>query len=72
MLCTVVFSLRNCQNLVAESSRRGLELNSQLVAVRQEEVAARLQAEEAARQMESKAGQLQRVTEDRDTILAEV
>ena len=68
----MVFSLRNCQNLVAESSRRGLELNSQLVAVRQEEGAARLQAEEAVRQMESKAGQLQRVTEDRDTILAEV
>ena len=71
-LGTTEDNLRNCQNLMAEGSKRTLDLNSQIVKLRQEEAAAKKNVDDLRLKIDKKDELIRRIIEDKDNLLMEL
>merc|ERR1712095_24464 len=58
-------NLRNCQNLMSENSKRSLDLNSQIVRLRQDEISAKKSVDDLKLKLDKKDDLIRRVIEDK-------
>ena len=65
-------SLRNCQNLMSENSKRTLELNSQIMKLKQEEMSAKKNVDDLQLKLDKKDEVVRRIVEDKDKLLSEL
>ena len=65
-------NLRNCQNLMSENSKRTLELNSQIIKLRQEEITARKASDDLQLKLDKKDELVRRIVEDKDNLLSQL
>ena len=65
-------NLRNCQNLMSENSKRTLELNSQIIKLRQEEITARNASDDLQLKLDKKDELVRRIVEDKDNLLSQL
>ena len=65
-------NLRNCQNLMTEGSKRTLELNGQIVKLRQEEALAKKNVDDLRLKIDKKDELIRRIIEDKDKLLIEL
>ena len=65
-------NLRNCQNLMSENSKRSLDLNSQIVRLRQDEMSAKKSVDDLQLKLDKKDDLIRRVIEDKDKLLSEL
>ena len=65
-------SLRNCQNLMSDNSKRTLDLNSQIVKLKQEEIVAKKSADDLQLKLDKKEEVIRRIVEDKDKLLQEL
>ena len=65
-------SLRNCQNLMSENSKRTLELNSQIIKLKQEEIAAKKVSDDFQLKLDKKDELVRHIIEDKDNLMAEL
>ena len=65
-------SLRNCQNLMSDNSKRTLDLNSQIVKLKQEEIVAKKSVDDLQLKLDKKEEVIRRIVEDKDKLLQEL